>query len=105
MPFIDPTQEQAEGVIVTAANVGAGEEMVVFINLHTKEGRAPHDCQEEVFFHLFITLPCICYLSRVSPVVHYKAMSKAMLTAFSTSSSSATLPVTMNCVRKDVGVS
>ena len=32
-------------------------------------------------------------------------MSKAMLTAFSTSSSSATLPVTMNCVRKDVGVS
>tara|TARA_Y100001970_G_scaffold269632_1_gene362397 strand:- start:1174 stop:1653 length:480 start_codon:yes stop_codon:yes gene_type:complete len=32
-------------------------------------------------------------------------MSKAMLTAFSTSSSSATLPVTMNCVRENVKVS
>ena len=32
-------------------------------------------------------------------------MSKAMLTAFSTSSSSATLPVTMNCVEENVGVS
>jgi len=32
-------------------------------------------------------------------------MSKAMLTAFSTSSSSATLPVTLSCVQNDVGVS
>ena len=59
-----------------------------------------------LLFHLFITLPAIFYLTnRISPLVHYKAMSKAMLTAFSTSSSSATLPVTMQCVRENVGVS
>ena len=58
-----------------------------------------------LLFHLFITLPCICYItSKISPIIHYKAMSKAMLTAFSTSSSSATLPVTMECVEDNLGV-
>ena len=32
-------------------------------------------------------------------------MASAMLTAFSTSSSSATLPVTIECVKENVGVS
>ena len=56
--------------------------------------------------HLLIILPLIFKLfTGISPIRHYKAMSKAMLTAFSTSSSSATLPVTMDCVRNNVGVS
>ena len=56
--------------------------------------------------HLLIILPCIfLFFTGISPKKHYKAMSKAMLTAFSTSSSSATLPVTMSCVRDNVGVS
>tara|TARA_Y100001970_G_C14083126_1_gene775813 strand:- start:339 stop:1052 length:714 start_codon:yes stop_codon:yes gene_type:complete len=56
--------------------------------------------------HFFIVLPLILLLFlRRNPIVHYKAMSSAMLTAFSTSSSSATLPVTMKCVNENVKVS
>jgi len=57
-------------------------------------------------FHLLVILPAIFwFFTRISPITHYKAMSKAMLTAFSTSSSSATLPVTMNCIKENVKVS
>ena len=38
-------------------------------------------------------------------MIHFKAMASAMLTAFSTSSSSATLPVTIKCVRENTGTS
>jgi len=56
--------------------------------------------------HLFITLPLIILIFvKVNPLVHFKAMVSAMLTAFSTSSSSATLPVTIKCVRENAGVS
>jgi Na+/H+-dicarboxylate symporter len=44
-------------------------------------------------------------VARVNPWRHYRAMSPAMLTAFSTASSSATLPLTMECVEKNAGVS
>ena len=40
-----------------------------------------------------------------NPLLMYKAMAPALLTAFSTSSSSATLPVTLDCVEKNAGVS
>ncbi|MEA3275974.1 MAG: dicarboxylate/amino acid:cation symporter [Pseudomonadota bacterium] len=56
--------------------------------------------------HFFVTLPLLLYLvGRVNPVRHYKAMGAALLTAFSTASSSATLPITMECVEKNAGVS
>ena len=56
--------------------------------------------------HAFITLPLLLRLvGRVNPLRHYRAMAPALLTAFSTSSSSATLPVTMDCVEKNAGVS
>jgi Na+/H+-dicarboxylate symporter len=57
-------------------------------------------------FHFFITLPLILLLvGRVNPLRHYQAMAPALLTAFSTASSSATLPVTMDCVENRAGVS
>ncbi|MDP0492385.1 MAG: dicarboxylate/amino acid:cation symporter [Verrucomicrobiota bacterium JB023] len=57
-------------------------------------------------FHFFITLPCLLFfLGRVNPLKHLKAMRTALLTAFSTSSSSATLPVTMRNVQDNSGVS
>ncbi len=56
--------------------------------------------------HTFITLPLILkYVARVKPSRHYRAMAPALLTAFSTASSSGTLPVTMECVEKNAGVS
>ena len=56
--------------------------------------------------HVGISLPLILRLvARVRPWAHFQAMSPAMLTAFSTSSSSATLPVTMDCVQQRAGVS
>jgi len=44
-------------------------------------------------------------VGRVSPLRHLKAMTPALVTAFSTSSSSATLPITIDCVEKRAGVS
>ena len=56
--------------------------------------------------HFLVTLPLILALvARVNPVRHYYAMIPALLTAFSTASSSATLPVTMECVEIRAGVS
>lgn len=56
--------------------------------------------------HLFIVLPLlVLVLGKVNPVRHFKAMLPALLTAFSTSSSSATIPVTMECLQKGMGVS
>ena len=56
--------------------------------------------------HSFITMPLLLrFVARVNPVRHYRAMAPAMLTAFSTASSSATLPLTMDCVEKNAGVS
>ena len=56
--------------------------------------------------HAFIVLPLLVWLvGRVNPVRHFRAMMPALLTAFSTSSSSATLPITIECVEKNAGVS
>ena len=56
--------------------------------------------------HWLIILPLLFYLfSRVNPILHYRAMASAFATAFSTSSSGATLPVTMDCIENKVGVS
>lgn len=56
--------------------------------------------------HLFITLPLLLIiLGRISPKVHFANMREPLLVAFSTSSSGATLPVTMATVEKKVGVS
>jgi Na+/H+-dicarboxylate symporter len=59
-----------------------------------------------LFFHAFITLPSLLkFVGRVNPVRHVKAMGPALLTAFSTASSGATLPLTMERVEKNAGVS
>ncbi|WP_018970248.1 dicarboxylate/amino acid:cation symporter [Rubritalea marina] len=56
--------------------------------------------------HFFVSLPLLLYfVGRVNPLAHFKAMRTAVLTAFSTASSSATLPVTMRCVQENAGVS
>jgi Na+/H+-dicarboxylate symporter len=55
---------------------------------------------------MFVALPLLLkFVARVNPLRHFKAMAPALLTAFSTSSSSATLPITIECVEKRAGVS
>jgi Na+/H+-dicarboxylate symporter len=56
--------------------------------------------------HFFVVMPVLLrVIGRVNPWRHYRAMLPALLTAFSTSSSSATLPMTIECVEKNAGVS
>ncbi len=59
-----------------------------------------------LLIHGLITLPlAVKVLGRVNPVKHLKNMITPLLTAFSTSSSSATLPLTMKAVEFEDGVS
>lgn len=59
-----------------------------------------------LLIHGAVTLPVILYvLGKIRPTVHAQAMSPALLTAFSTSSSSATLPLTMDSLERRAGVS
>ena len=45
------------------------------------------------------------FKAKISPWAYIKAISPALLTAFSTSSSAASLPITMDCIEKRAGVS
>ncbi len=59
-----------------------------------------------LLIHGMITLPLLLrFVARVSPRAWWRAMAPAIMTAFSTSSSSMTLPATMECVEKRGGVS
>ncbi len=52
-----------------------------------------------------VTLPLIVWLvGRVNPYRLFKAMAPALMTAFSTASSSATLPLSMECVEHRAGI-
>jgi Na+/H+-dicarboxylate symporter len=56
--------------------------------------------------HLFVGLPLLLIvLGRISPKTHFANMREPLLVAFSTSSSGATLPITMAAVEEKVGVS
>ncbi|MBN1340649.1 MAG: dicarboxylate/amino acid:cation symporter [Bacteroidales bacterium] len=56
--------------------------------------------------HGSVTLPLLLrFIGRVNPLQHFRAVSTPLLTAFSTSSSSATLPLTMEAVEHNSGVS
>jgi len=59
-----------------------------------------------LFIHGLVTLPLsVKLLGRANPVKHMKNMTTPLLTAFSTSSSNATLPLTMKAVEFEDGVS
>lgn len=56
--------------------------------------------------YAFGVLPALlAFIGKVNPLMHLRAMAPALFTAFSTSSSSASLPITMECVEKRAGVS
>ena len=59
-----------------------------------------------LLFHFAVTLPLLLrFVAGVNPLRMYRAMAPSLLTAFSTASSSATLPLTLECVEKNAKVS
>lgn len=54
---------------------------------------------------LFVFCGILWGLAKLSPWSFFKGMGDAIMVAFSTCSSSATLPVSMHCVQKNLGVS
>ena len=56
--------------------------------------------------HGAVTLPILLWVfGRCSPIKFFRNMFSAVATAFSTASSAATLPITMECLEKKAGVS
>ncbi len=56
--------------------------------------------------HFFITLSILLKtFGNINPLTHYKAMAPVLLTAFSSASSAATIPVTLKTVENSAGVS
>ena len=59
-----------------------------------------------LIIHAGITLPIIIRtIGKVNPLRHFKALTTPLLTAFSTRSSSATLPLTIDAIENNAGVS
>lgn len=58
-----------------------------------------------LIFSLVILPLFLRFIGKVNPKNHFRAMSPALITAFSTSSSSASLPITMDCLEKRAGIS
>jgi Na+/H+-dicarboxylate symporter len=59
-----------------------------------------------LLFHGLVVLPGILwFVTRRNPIKYFKGASAALTTAFSTASSSATLPVTIECAEENNGVS
>lgn len=59
-----------------------------------------------LIIHFAINLSLVLkFVAKVNPITHYKEMAPVLLTAFSTASSSATLPLTIDTVENRAGVS
>ncbi|MBA3816160.1 MAG: dicarboxylate/amino acid:cation symporter [Parachlamydiaceae bacterium] len=58
-----------------------------------------------VFHILFVFCTILWFMARISPLPFFKGMGDAIMLAFSTCSSSATLPVSMHCLQRNLGVS
>ncbi len=55
--------------------------------------------------HMFVALPLLMKAFGLPATRHYRAMAPALLTAFSTASSAAALPLNLECAQKNAGIS
>ena len=63
-------------------------------------------CVSGLLIHFVVILPLLMYLiAKINPIEHFKAMITPLLTAFSTASSNATLPLTMEHIENKSQVS
>lgn len=76
------------------------------VNLISRMGLYMGTVLLALIIHAFIILPLIVkFIGKARPFQHFSNMSTPLLTAFSTSSSGATLPLTMTAVEENSGVS
>ncbi len=89
-----------------AGKIGAAGGGAEVLNIAMQLGKYVTSVIIGLFIHGFIILPLILLLfGKRNPIEYFKSMSEALLTAFSTASSSATLPLTMKNVIEDAKVS
>ncbi len=114
IPFIDAffqAMMKLTGYIIKLAPIGVFGLIVNAINatgfeLFKAVGKYMVTIALGLSIHFLVVLPLIIWVfTKRSPVKHFKNMANALVTAFSTSSSSVTLPVTMDCVESQAGVS
>ena len=91
---------------LVAARFGKAQAKGEFLTLLSQTGKYVASVLIGLGIHAFATLPLIYWIfTRRNPYRFLIRMSQALLTAFSTASSSATLPVTMECAIDRAGVS
>ena len=56
-------------------------------------------------FHMLVTMSVLLILFRLRPIAHLRKMFLTLVTAFSTATSNATIPVTLELLEKEEGVS
>jgi Na+/H+-dicarboxylate symporter len=91
---------------LVAARFGKAQADGKFVEVISQTGWYSLTVLTGLAVHALIVLPLLCWLiARKNPFRYIYDMSQALLTAFSTASSSATLPVTMECAITKAGVS
>ena len=87
------------GLIASKLGVAGGGDL--FLAELTKIGKYVLTVLSGLLLHGIIVLPALLYLfTGRNPLVYFKNVLEALLTAFSTASSSATLPVTIECAEE-----
>ncbi len=91
---------------LVTARFGEAQDKGEFLLILSQTGKYVVTVLTGLGIHAFATLPLIYWIfTRRDPYRFILQMSQALLTAFSTASSSATLPITMECAIERAGVS
>ncbi len=89
------------GILALLAKLVATQDIALFASL----GKFMAVVTGTTILHGAVFLPLLLWLlARVSPLSFWRGARPALLTAFATSSSAATLPVTLTCLERDMGV-
>lgn len=89
------------GIMALLAKLIATQKVELFVSL----GKFVAVVLGTTIFHGIVVLPLILWVvTRITPLKFFTAMRDALITAFSTSSSSATMPITLRCVENNLKV-
>ena len=89
-----------------ASKLGAAGGGDLFLAELAKIGKYVTTVISALLIHGLVVLPAILYMiTRRNPIIYFKNVVGALTTAFSTASSSATLPITIECAEKNNRIS